>query len=41
VEFRYSPLSFRIGLAISLATVAALLGFGVAGIVLQRRRRMH
>lgn len=41
VEFRYSPLSFRVGLAISLVTVAALLGFGVAAIVIQRRRRMH
>jgi hypothetical protein len=40
VEFRYSPLSFRIGLAISLVTAAALIGFAVAVIVIQRRRRM-
>ncbi len=40
VEFRYNPQSFRIGLAISLVTVAVLLGFAVAATLIERRRRM-
>jgi uncharacterized membrane protein YfhO len=40
VEFRYSPQSYRIGLAISLGTVAILLGFAVAVMLIPRRRRV-
>jgi len=39
VEFRYSPLSFRIGLGISLAAGAILLGIAVYSSVGRRRQR--
>jgi hypothetical protein len=41
VEFRYSPPSFGIGLAVSLVALAALTGFAVAALVIHRRRRTH
>jgi hypothetical protein len=37
VEFRYNPLSFRVGLAVSLVAVVALFGFAVAAMLIQRR----
>jgi hypothetical protein len=39
VEFRYNPLSFRIGLAISLVSAAILCGLAVAVFIIRRRRR--
>jgi hypothetical protein len=39
VEFRYSPLSFRVGLAISLATGAILCGMAVYSSLIRRRQR--
>ncbi|MFC2046104.1 YfhO family protein [Chloroflexota bacterium] len=39
VEFRYNPLSFLIGLAITLVTAAILCGLAVAVLLIRRRRR--
>jgi hypothetical protein len=39
VEFRYNPLSFRIGLAISLVTAAILCGLAVAVLLIRRKQR--
>lgn len=39
VEFRYSPLSFRVGLAISLSTGVILCAMAVYGALIRRRQR--
>jgi hypothetical protein len=41
VEFRYEPLSFRIGLAISLISLLTLTAISLALVYVRRKRRVH